>query len=198
MPIHRGVAGGVLAEVSLANQKLTIQELKAISFLREPEYMTPLSDLLQQSPHHAAESNETVSIDGCRPRLNSEVFPKSMECAVFLSYLVAPTCNAKADIAIGIARVVAGLTEETNRSQSRPEATDTTCAMAGQLPQLDGSLLVPVHNLSEEVQPAPSEISCFLKIRAIPEGIGFQFHEGCRLFNKSPTTIDGKQLRCRE
>ena len=66
MPIHRGVAGGVLAEASLANQKLTIQELKAISFLREPEYMTPLSDLMQQSPHHAAESNETVSIDGCR------------------------------------------------------------------------------------------------------------------------------------
>ena len=121
-----------------------------------------------------------------------------MECAVFLSYLVAPTCIAKADIAISIARVVAGLTEETNRSQSRPEATDTTCAWAGQLPQLDGSLLVPVHNSSEDVQPAPSEISCFLKIRAIPEGIGFQFQEGCRLFNKSPTTRDGKQLRCRE
>ena len=32
-------------------------------------------------------------------------------------------------------------------------------------------------------------------IRAIPERIGFQFHEGCRLFNKSPTTRDGKQLR---
>jgi hypothetical protein len=47
MPINRVEACGTRAEASFAKQNLTVQEMKAISFGREPEYMTTLSDQLQ-------------------------------------------------------------------------------------------------------------------------------------------------------
>ena len=83
MPINRGEAGRTLAEASFADQNLTVQKIEAISFGREPEYSTPLRDLLQQPPHIVAECRETLRIDGCRPRLIREIFLKVVETAAF-------------------------------------------------------------------------------------------------------------------
>jgi hypothetical protein len=109
------------------------------------------------------------------------MFPKRNESGVIIYYMISPTRDTKPDIAI--ARVGAEL-EETNRSQGRSEAADTTCAIAGQLTELDESLLRAVSHFSDDIQPAHSELNFILETHACVAGLGFHAIEGCRLIDK--------------